>query len=221
MEPQKIRSFYGRRQSRPLKEHQKNLLNTLYETIKLDQENLPTPFPDEVLFEIGFGSGENIIHQAQKHQKALCIGCEPFINGVAALLNKIDEASIENIRIFSDDARLLLHALPDQLITKAFILFPDPWPKKRHHKRRIVNMQTLKLLHQKMQRNAQLIIATDHLGYLQWILEIIETPEFKNYFEVLSTPDMSRPSEEEIPITRYEKKALENRPGAFLRFRVV
>jgi tRNA (guanine-N7-)-methyltransferase len=221
MEPKITRSFYGRRQSRPLKEHQKNLLNTLYKTIKLDQENLPTSFPNDLIFEIGFGSGENIIHQARKHPLALCIGCEPFINGVAALLHKIDEENIENIRIFSDDARLLLHTLPDQLITKAFILFPDPWPKKRHHKRRIVNIQTLKLLHQKMQKAGTLTIATDHLGYLEWILEVIETLEFKNYFKLISTPDMPRPSEEEIPVTRYEKKALENRPGAFLKFRVV
>lgn len=72
-----------------------------------------------------------------------------------------------------------------------------------------------------MQKAGILTIATDHLAYLEWILEIIETPEFKNYFKLISTPDMNRPSEEEIPVTRYEKKALENRPGAFLKFRVV
>ncbi len=221
MEQQKTRSFYGRRQSRPLKDNQKNLLNTLYQNIKLDLENLPKSFPDEVFFEIGFGSGENIIHQAQKCPNALCIGCEPFINGVAALLNKIAEAATENIKIFADDARLLLNALPDQLISKAFILFPDPWPKKRHHKRRIVNLETLKLVHQKMRKDGILTIATDHLGYLEWILEITNTPDFKHYFEVLNTHEMPRPSTDEIPITRYEKKALENRPGAFLIFKAV
>lgn len=220
MEQLKTRSFYGRRQSRPLKSSQKNLLNTLYQDIKIDLGNLPS-FPNEVIFEIGFGSGENIIHQAQKHPKALCIGCEPFINGVAALLHKIDEEHIENIRIFSDDARLLLNTLPNQLISKAFILFPDPWPKKRHHKRRIINLETLKLLHKKMEQGGQLTIATDHLGYLEWILDITQTEDFKKYFVRLNENEMLRPSTDEIPITRYEKKALENRPGAFLILKAV
>ncbi|MCE2716776.1 MAG: tRNA (guanosine(46)-N7)-methyltransferase TrmB [Pseudomonadota bacterium] len=221
MEPSRKQTFYGRRQSRPLKDSQKNLLNTLYQNIKLDLENLPSSFPSDVLFEIGFGSGENLIHQAQKYPNILCIGCEPFINGVAALLNKIEEEKIENIKIFADDARLLLYALPNQLISKAFILFPDPWPKKRHHKRRIISMETLSLLRQKMQNGGQLTIATDHLGYLEWILEIVDSEDFKTLFEIKSLPSMDRPSTEEIPVTRYEKKALENRPGAFLIFKAI
>ena len=94
MDQQKTRTIYGRRQARPLKENQKHLYETLFKAIEIDPLNLPTKFPNEVIFEIGFGGGENIAHQAQKHPNALCIGCEPFVNGIASLLNKIEEESI-------------------------------------------------------------------------------------------------------------------------------
>lgn len=216
----KKQTFYGRRQSRPLKDSQKNLLNTLYQHIKIDLEKLPS-FPDEVIFEIGFGSGENLAHQAKNHPSALCIGCEPYINGVAALLSTIEEQKLKNIRIFADDARRLLQSLPNELIAKAFILFPDPWPKKRHHKRRIINIETLKLIHQKMQKDGRLTIATDHPGYLEWILDISNAETFQNLFKMISPTTNERPSINEIPFTRYEKKALENRPGTFLQFKAI
>ena len=221
MEDRKIRTIYGRRQSRPLRESQKDLWDKLFTDIKIDLQNLPSAYTDEVIFEIGFGSGENLVQQAINHPNAMCIGCEPFINGVASLLAKITKDNITNIRIFNDDAKLLLLAMPHHLIRQTFILFPDPWPKKRHHRRRIVNMETLLLIHQKMKRSGELVIATDHPGYLEWILEIIRQPLFLKNFEVLHTPEMPRPSEAEIPVTRYEKKALENRPGAFLKFKVL
>jgi tRNA (guanine-N7-)-methyltransferase len=120
--------------------------------IEIDPLNLPE-FPNEVIFEIGFGGGENLAHQAQKYPNALCIGCEPFVNGIASLLQTIEEESIQNIRIFADDANILLKALLDQVITKGFILFPDPWPKKRHHKRRVVCLENLLLLYKKNKKS--------------------------------------------------------------------
>ena len=121
MEKQRTRTIYGRRQARPLKDNQKNLFETLFKAIEIDPLNLPE-FPNEVIFEIGFGGGENIAHQAQKHPNALCIGCEPFLNGIASLLQTIEEQNSDNIRIFADDANILLKALPDHVITKGFIL---------------------------------------------------------------------------------------------------
>lgn len=221
MDQQKTRTIYGRRQARPLKENQKHLFDTLFKAVEINPLNLPTEFPNEVIFEIGFGGGENIVHQAQKHPNALCIGCEPFVNGIASLLNKIDEESIQNVRIFADDANILLKALPDHVITKGFILFPDPWPKKRHHKRRVVCMENLLGMHKKMAKNAELVIATDHPTYLEWILDITKQPKFKDHFQAVNTLENPRPSEDDIPVTRYEKKALENRPGAFLIFKVI
>lgn len=221
MENKKIRTIYGRRQARPIKESQKHLLETVFKTVKVNPLNLPAVFPKEVVFEVGFGSGENLVHQAKKYPNALCIGCEPFINGVVSLLGKISKEDLSNICIFDDDARLLLQALPDYCISKAFILFPDPWPKKRHHKRRVVNMENLLLVHQKMQKNGMLTIATDHPGYLEWIVEITKQEAFGKYFQSLNSFEGFRPSEDEIPVTRYEKKALENRPGAFLMFKAI
>jgi len=221
MENHKIRTIYGRRQSRPLRDSQKDLCEKLFEDIKIDLQHLPSAYPSEVIFEIGFGSGENLAHQALNYPSAMCLGCEPFINGVASLLAKIAINNITNVRIFNDDAKKLLTALPNQLISKTFILFPDPWPKKRHQRRRIVSLENLLLVHQKMQTNGELIIATDHPGYLAWIIEITQQPIFDKHFQILHTPNLPRPSEAEIPVTRYEKKALENRPGAFFKFKVI
>jgi tRNA (guanine-N7-)-methyltransferase len=218
MENRKNRTIYGRRQSRSLRDSQKNLWEQLFNDVKIDLQNLPASYPENIIFEIGFGGGENLAHQAMNNPDYTCIGCEPFINGVSSLLTKISENNIENIRIFNDDATILLKSMPDQLIKKMFVLFPDPWPKKRHNRRRVVNLENLLLMHKKMQTAGELIIATDHPGYLEWIIAIIEQPIFLKYFKVVHTPDLPRPSEEEIPVTRYEKKALENRPGAFFKF---
>lgn len=218
MENKKNRTIYGRRQSRPLRDSQKILWEELFNDIKIDLLNLPTQYPENVLFEIGFGGGENLVHQAKLHPDYMCIGCDPFINGVSSLLTKIKVEDITNIRIFNDDAKILLEALPDHLIKKAFILFPDPWPKNRHHRRRFINLENLLLIRKKMQKTGELIIATDHLGYFEWIVEITEHPEFLQNFTIIHKLDQPRPTEQEIPITRYEKKALENRQGAFFKF---
>lgn len=221
MENRKNRTIYGRRQARPIKEAQKHLLEIVFNTVKISPSNLPATFPNEVIFEVGFGSGENLAHQAKKYPNALCIGCEPFINGIVALLGKIINEHLSNICIFDDDATLLLQALPNHCISKAFILFPDPWPKKRHHRRRVVSMENILLTHKKMQKNGILTIATDHPGYLEWIVEITKQEKFRSHFLPMNAIEDSRPSEDEIPITRYEKKALENRPGTFLIFKAI
>lgn len=214
----KIRTIYGRRQSRPLNPTQKILWEDLFAKISICPDNLPEVWPNEIIFEIGFGAGENLLHQAINHPNALCIGCEPFINGVASLLHKINEARITNIKVFDDDAKLLLHAMPDYILSQVFILFPDPWPKKRHHRRRVVCLEHLLLVHQKMKKGGKIVIATDHPGYLEWMIEMTKMEKFQQHFEALNSLESPRPSEAYIPVTRYEKKALENRPGAFLMF---
>ena len=218
MENKKNRTIYGLRQSRPLRDSQKILWEELFDNIKIDLLNLPKEYPENVLLEIGFGSGENIAHQAINNPNSMCIGCEPFINGVSSLLTKIKTNNITNIKIYNDDAKLLLEALPDYLIKRAYILFPDPWPKKRHNRRRFINLNSLLLIHKKMKKTGELIIATDHPGYFEWIISITKEPAFLQNFKITHTPDLPRPSEQEIPITRYEKKALENRPGSFFKF---
>ena len=125
----------------------------------------------QITLEIGFGGGEHLLMQAAYHPDTLFIGCEPFINGVAKCLAGIDAQKLTNIRLFTRDARELLLALPPHSLDTAFILFPDPWPKLRHNKRRLVNADTLSMLARAQKPGGRLLIATDHVDYSVWILE--------------------------------------------------
>ena len=146
------------------------------------------------------------------------IGCEPFINGVAALLALIKERCLENVRIFADDGRLLLAALPDATLARMFLLFPDPWPKKRHFKRRFVNEKNLDMCARVLQRGGEFRVATDHGGYCRWILEhVLDHGGFR--WEARGPEDWrERPAD--WPSTRYEAKArAAGRQPIFLCFR--
>src|SRR5690242_18163288 len=134
------REWRGRRQGRPLRPRRQDLMDRLLPRLRvtppppgafLDPFALFPHRPREIWLEIGFGSGEHLAEQAQRHPDVGFIGCEVFVNGVAALLDHIDRRGLANLRLFDDDARLLLPALPDACLTRAFLLFPDPWPKAR------------------------------------------------------------------------------------------
>ena len=145
------RYIWGRRQSRPLKENQRQALLDLWPEVSLElpeqsMVNLSEVFnapPTDFWLEIGFGGGEHLAAQAALHPDIGFVGCEPFINGVASLVVQIQEQSLKNIRVVKDDARLLLARIPDQSVGRIFVLFPDPWPKQRHHKRRIIQDATV------------------------------------------------------------------------------
>jgi len=126
---------------------------------------------DAVWLEIGFGAGEHLAAQAAANPRIGLIGCEVFENGVVKLLAELQRRALGNVRLFIDDARLLLAALPEASIARTFILFPDPWPKLRHHKRRIVSAATLDALAHAMSDGAELRLATDDADYLRWMLE--------------------------------------------------
>ena len=133
-----------------------------------------------IALEIGFGGGEHLLAQAAHHPETLFIGCEPFINGVAKCLAGIDQQKLSNIRLYTRDARELLLALPDGVLDTAFILFPDPWPKARHNKRRLVNHETLAMLARVHKPGGRLLIATDHVDYSEWILaHLLSTPHYR------------------------------------------
>ncbi len=127
--------------------------------------------PNRIWLEIGFGAGEHLAAQAEAHPEVDFIGCEPFVNGIAALLSHIDAIGLTNVRIHDDDARPLLAALPEAAVERAFILFPDPWPKTRHHKRRIIAPPTLDALARVMADGAELRFASDHMDYVRWALD--------------------------------------------------
>lgn len=154
---------------------------------------------------------------AERHRDIGFIGVEPFVNGVARLLSLAETAGLDNLRILSDDARPLLRALPDASIGRAFVLFPDPWPKLRHHKRRIVNPDTVGDLARVLQPGAELRLATDDADYARAMLEsVLAEPRFA-WLAERSADWLVRP--EDWPPTRYEEKALAaGRRPAYLRF---
>jgi tRNA (guanine-N7-)-methyltransferase len=123
--------------------------------------------------EIGFGAGEHLAAQARHHPETLYLGSEPYINGVAKLLAVIEREKLTNIRIDTRDVRELISELPGAALNEIFILFPDPWPKARHHKRRLINAQTLAMLARVHRPGGRLLIATDHLDYTDWICEYL------------------------------------------------
>jgi tRNA (guanine-N7-)-methyltransferase len=172
----------------------------------------------EIWLEIGFGSGEHLASQAAANPEIGLIGSEVFENGVARLLGEIERRRLVNIRLFVDDARRLLVALAPATIARIFILFPDPWPKARHHKRRIVSRDTLDQLARVMCVGAELRLATDDPGYCGWMLErLTGHPEFE---WLARRPDDWRRRPDDWPATRYEEKALAaGRAPFFLRAR--
>ena len=169
---------------------------------------------DDVWLEIGFGAGEHLLWQAEHHPRVGLIGAEPYEGGVAKLLSKL--RGTQNIRIHEGDAREIVDALPDASIGRAFILFPDPWPKTRHHKRRFVQMEILDRLARVLKPGAELRFASDDAGYLAWTLERLSAHPAFEWMAERACDWTARPAD--WPQTRYEAKALHG-PPAFLRFR--
>jgi tRNA (guanine-N7-)-methyltransferase len=184
----------------------------------LDPRSLFAPRPEALWLEIGFGGGEHLAAQAAAHPAIGFLGVEPFVNGVAKLLRAVEASSLRNVRVLKDDARVLLEALPDGCLERAFILFPDPWPKLRHHKRRIVNPGTLADLARVVRSGGELRLATDDRDYAQWMLAAALGEErFRWTAERAS--DWRDPPPGWFP-TRYEAKArAAGRPPMFLNFR--
>ncbi len=171
-----------------------------------------------IWLEIGFGGGEHLAQIAEQHPQTWFIGCEVFENGIVKLLAQIERRRLDNIRIFADDAQLMIAALPPASVGRVFILFPDPWPKRRHHKRRIVSRATLDAMAEIMTDDGELRIATDDGDYLCWILERITAhPAFE--WLARRPGDWRERPPDWLP-TRYEAKArAAARPPAFLRIR--
>lgn len=160
--------------------------------------------------EIGFGAGEHLAWQAAQHPEVGIIGCEPFVNGVSSLLHQIDKSGLDNIRIHPDDARPLIDALPDGSIDRCFLLFPDPWPKARHHRRRFVGPETLDAVARILSDGAEFRLASDDSGLVDWMLyQLRRHPAFR-WAASRAADWRTRPPD--WPGTRYESKALHGRP---------
>jgi tRNA (guanine-N7-)-methyltransferase len=173
----------------------------------------------DVWLEIGFGGGEHMVHQAVSNPEVGIIGCEPYINGVAMVLGKIRAANAQNIAVYPGDARNMFDVLPEGSISRAFLLYPDPWPKKRHHKRRFVTGDHLRPLSKCLKKGAIFRIATDIPDYVRQALQ--EVPRFGFEWLAEVPRDWRAPWNDWIS-TRYEKKALrEGRVPHYLTFRRV
>jgi tRNA (guanine-N7-)-methyltransferase len=223
--PTPHQQLYGRRRGRPLRagqrERQAALLPQLsFElppSARLDPTDLFAVPVREVWLEVGFGGGEHLAAQAERHPDIGFIGCEVFENGIVKLLGEIARRGLGNIRIHADDARPLLAALAPRSISRVFVLFPDPWPKARHHKRRLIAPPALDRLAELMTDRAELRLATDDPSYLVWMLE--HTTNHPAFSWVARRPQDWRERPADWPATRYEEKARKaGRVPAFLRF---
>ena len=219
--------LYGRRKGRPLRKRKTELLDTLLPSLeipipqpgdRIDPHALFAQPVDDVWLEVGFGSGHHMAWQAAHNRNVGVIGAEPFINGVAGLLKLVDDESVQdNVRVLPDDARPLLDALPDASIGRAFVLFADPWPKKRHWERRFIGPANLPRLARVLKVGAELRLASDVMGLVRWKLEhTVKHPDFE---WTACGPSDWRHRTEDWPPTRYEEKAIEaGRKPVFLRF---
>ena len=221
--------FYGRRQGRKLRPGRQRLMDELLPRLgialpepggtldRIDPWALFPSRPQALWLEIGFGGGEHLAAQAARHPEIGFIGSEVFVNGIATLLAGIERDRLANIRIWPEDARFLLDALPDACLGRVFLLFPDPWPKRRHAERRFIGPDNLARLARVLVPGGELRVASDDAGYVAWALRHLRRhPDF--HWVAQRPDDWRRPPADWVP-TRYESKALaEGRKPAYLRF---
>lgn len=211
---------YGRIKSRPIKARQAALLDTLAPQVAIpegpfDPRELK-PDAREIWLEIGFGGGEHMAGQAERDAGILVIGVEPFLNGVASALRHVDERGLRNLRVQQGDAREVAGRLPDACLDRVFILFPDPWPKARHHKRRIVQVDFLVELARTLKPGGRLRFATDWADYADWTLErVLGSGLF--VWPAERADDWRTPPADHLT-TRYEEKRLGDCAPVFLDF---
>ncbi len=223
------RNFYGRTRGKKLRPAQRRYLERDLAALSpgpVGPEDNPARRPLDlrarfgarpVWLEIGFGGGEHMVHQAWLNPGVAIIGCEPFINGVAMLLGKIRASGVSNLAVHPGDVRDLFDVLPDASIGRAFLLYPDPWPKKKHHKRRFVTPEFLRPLARVLARGAEFRVATDIPDYVRQTLEQVPRHGFEWLAE--SPRDWRTPWKDWEP-TRYERKALrEGRVPYYMTFR--
>ncbi len=217
------RAFFGRRKTKALRQNQSSLMDSLLPRLALPVDapapaDLKTLFPHpvtQVTLEIGFGGGEHLIREAMAFPDQGFIGVEPFVNGMAKALAEIERKGLTNIRLYFGDAANLFDWFPAQSLACIYLLYPDPWPKTRHHKRRFVQDWTIAKLANLLPQGGEFRYATDIPGYAEWTLEhLARNPDFTL---VSDTPEAQSTPWTGWQSTRYEAKALrEGRtPGYF------
>ncbi|MFT6332747.1 MAG: tRNA (guanine-N7-)-methyltransferase [Lentimonas sp.] len=216
--PKFVRSF-GRVRTRKLSHHKKFLFTDLLPKYKIEDPEIPQlqELSKKVYLEIGFGFGDFLFENAKNNPETLFIGCEPHINGVVNLLKKLEEEPLENIKIYVGDSRIFLDLAPANIFSKTYILNPDPWPKAKHYKRRLINAEFFELLSSKIKDGEKLIIATDSESYKEWLMvEYFNSVGWK--WEAKSQCDWKIFPDDWVE-TKYQKKAkIAGRTNSFLSF---
>ena len=233
--------FYGRIHGKKLHKTRQKLIDEFLPKISIakpkenEEINLDEIFshikPKEYWLEIGFGGGEHLAGQALKNKDVGIVGCEVFINGVASLAAhltgcyedgtkydcKLEDNRVDNVRIFSEDVRRMLNAIPDETFSKIFVLFPDPWPKKKHSSRRMIVQENLDVFSRILKKGGLLRVASDDMNYIRWSLyQLSKHKDFKWTAERAS--DWQKQPKDWVN-TRYEQKAIkEGRKPIYLNF---
>lgn len=219
---------FGRRSGHTLRNNHRDLVDNLLPKLRLDPTedgsfiDPQTVFGtdvDQVWFEVGFGGGEHAAAQVEQNPNIGMIACEPFLNGVASLLSHVDERGLQDrTRIYNDDARALLDVMPDASLDRLFLLFPDPWRKKRHAKRRFIGDENLDLVARVLKKGAEFRVGSDHMPYIDWTL--MHMTQRDDFEWICEGPSNWRERPADWPPTRYEQKALrQGKTCVYLRFR--
>lgn len=197
----RLLASYGRKHGKKLKPRKAALWENLLPEMRVEPGAVKGP----VHLEIGYGSGEYLAHKAALYPDRNYIGCEVYENGIATMLRHIEERKLKNVKLYTEDARLLLETMPDGSVAGADILFADPWPKRKHNKRRIINQETLDILARLMPKGAKLYIATDHYEYRQWIM--VQMMAREDFVWLAKGPEDWKVAPADYVMTRYEAKA--------------
>ncbi len=220
----KRRALYGRSKGKTLRAYHAKLIAELLPKLDISPAALASGEPlfdvpiRELWLEIGFGGGEHLAARARENPDIGFIGCEPFVNGVAKLLAAIDEGALRNVRVRADDATGLIEAAPVASVSRVYLLYPDPWPKRRQNKRRLVSPQMIAAFARILKPGGELRFATDIDDYAGWTLRrFLASPDFA--WDARGADDWRLPWPA-WAATRYETKArAAGRPSAYLTFR--
>ena len=209
-DPSTIRRLYGRSQGHKLRAGQAALVEEMLPALSIPDTgplDAPTLFGDNrpVQLEIGFGAGEHLVGQAVAHPDTGFIGCEPFLNGVVGALAHIRDAGLTNVRLHMGDALDVIERLPNASLERVYLLHPDPWPKARHAKRRMVNHGPLTAIAAKLKPDGEFRLGTDDPTYCRWAMMVMTAREDFRWTATGPRDFLERPAD--WPETRYERKA--------------
>lgn len=213
---------FGRAKGKPLSPAQKVLMETQFPKIDVGPainagENPIANISGDIWLEIGFGGAEHLLWQAEHNPEVTILGVEPFLNGVAKAVRGVTDKGLSNIRLHRGDARDVIGLLPDNSVACVFVLFPDPWHKARHNKRRIINMEFLKELHRIIVPGGRFRFGSDIIDYVDWTLTRIK--RHGGFDWPATAQEQWRVRPDDWPSTRYLEKALrEGRHGHFFEF---